>query len=159
MGKKRNHGFKEWGLNKHYLDFDTLNNSNLDNPNSTYVIDNPEYLNIYAGGLFHEYDGVRRVGLARINNDGSIDTTFMDSSFNQFAGIPRRAAKDQRNFIRDIEFSGPSKDIFISGSFDIVGGGYDNFSYSPQNNITRINGNRYGPVSYTHLTLPTNREV
>ena len=68
----------------------------------------------------------------------------MDSSFNQFAGIPRRAAKDQRNFIRDIEFSGPSKDIFISGSFDIVGGGYDNFSYSPQNNITRINGNRYG---------------
>ena len=32
MGKKRN-GFKEWGLNKHYLDFDTLNNSNLDNPN------------------------------------------------------------------------------------------------------------------------------
>ena len=33
MGKKRNHGFKEWGLNKHYLDFDTLNNSNLDNPN------------------------------------------------------------------------------------------------------------------------------
>ena len=31
MGKKRNHGFKNWGLNKHYLDQHTLNDSNLIN--------------------------------------------------------------------------------------------------------------------------------
>ena len=33
MGKKRNHGFENWGLNKHYLDQHTLNDSNLINAN------------------------------------------------------------------------------------------------------------------------------
>ena len=51
MGKKRNHGFKEWGLNKHYLDFDTLNNSNLDNPNPNLLVNQENHFQICYIGL------------------------------------------------------------------------------------------------------------
>ena len=100
-------------------------------------------MKIYAAGLFHEFDEVRRYGLARLNPNGMLDTTFMDNSFNQFAGIPRSAAQEQRNFIQGLSLT-DDKDLYISGSFKLVGGGYSNFQKSPQNNVTRIVGNRYG---------------
>ena len=106
-------------------------------------IPNPDHLKIYAAGLFHEFDEVKRYGLARLKPNGMLDTTFMDSSFNQFAGVPRSAAQEPRNFIRDLSLTS-DKDLYISGSFKLVGGGYNNFQKSPQNNITRIVGNRYG---------------
>ena len=67
----------------------------------------------------------------------------MDNSFNQFAGIPTSGEQDPRNFIKDISLT-QDKDLYISGSFTKVGGGYNNFDKSPQNNITRIVGNKYG---------------
>jgi uncharacterized delta-60 repeat protein len=100
-------------------------------------------MKIYAAGLFHSFDEVRRYGLARLNPNGMLDTTFMDNSFNQFAGVPRSGAQDPRNFIRDLSLTS-DKDIYICGSFKLVGGGYNNYQKSPQNNITRIVGNRYG---------------
>lgn len=106
-------------------------------------IDNPDYLKIYAGGLFHEFDEVRRYGLIRLKTNGQLDTTFMDNSYNQFAGIPRSGAQDARNFIKSISLN-KDKDLFIGGSFSQVGGGYSNSEKSPQNNITRIVGSRYG---------------
>ena len=113
------------------------------NPGGGAPIPNPDHLKIYAAGLFHEFDEVRRYGLARLNSNGMLDTTFMDTSFNQFAGIPRSAAQAPRPFIRDLSLTS-DKDLYISGSFKLVGGGYNNFQKSPQNNITRIVGNRYG---------------
>ena len=106
-------------------------------------IPNPDHMKVYAAGLFHSFDEVRRYGLARLNPNGMLDTTFMDNSFNQFAGIPRSGAQDPRNFIRDLSLTS-DKDLYICGSFKLVGGGYNNFQKSPQNNITRIVGNRYG---------------
>ena len=106
-------------------------------------VPNPDHMKIYAAGLFHSFDEVRRYGLARLNSNGMLDTTFMDNSFIQFAGIPRSGAQDPRNFIRDLSLTS-DKDLYICGSFKKVGGGYSNFQKSPQNNITRIVGNRYG---------------
>jgi hypothetical protein len=48
--------------------------------------------NILVGGQFTMYNGVRRVGLARLlggqlGQGGWLDTSFMDTSYNQFAGL------------------------------------------------------------------------
>ncbi|MCL5097165.1 MAG: hypothetical protein M1608_06505 [Candidatus Omnitrophica bacterium] len=39
-----------------------------------------------VGGIFTKYNGTRRVGLARLNTDATLDTSFMDTAYNQFAG-------------------------------------------------------------------------
>ena len=113
------------------------------NPGGGAPIRNPDHMKIYAAGHFHEFDEVRRYGLARLNPNGMLDTTFMDNSFNQFAGIPRSAAQESRRFITGLSLT-VDKDLYIAGSFEMVGGGYSNFQKSPQNNVTRIVGNRYG---------------
>ena len=45
----------------------------------------PESYRILIAGDFRSYNETRRMGLARLNPNGSIDTTFMDTAFNQFA--------------------------------------------------------------------------
>ncbi len=57
-----------------------------------------------AGGLFTSFNSTRRVGLLRLNLDGTLDTSFMDTAYNQFAGIPAPLMKlnplNQENFIQ-----------------------------------------------------------
>ena len=48
----------------------------------------PDGSRIYVGGMFTEFNSTRRVGLARLYRDGTVDTGFMDTAYNQFAGIP-----------------------------------------------------------------------
>lgn len=58
------------------------------------------------GGSFRSFNSTRRIGLARLNLDGSLDTTFMDTARNQFAGIPNPLTPEnpesQENFIRSL---------------------------------------------------------
>lgn len=58
------------------------------------------------GGAFRSFNSTRRIGLARLNMDGSLDTSFMDTAKNQFAGIPNPLTHDnpasQENFIRSM---------------------------------------------------------
>ncbi len=58
------------------------------------------------GGPFRSFNQTRRVGLARLNLDGSLDTSFMDTAKNQFAGVPTRLSPEnpesQENFIRSL---------------------------------------------------------
>ena len=77
---------------------------------------------IYVGGPFSSYNGTHRLGFARLNFDGSIDTSFLDTAYNQFAGLPRRFFGDRLNAVFA---SGTQSDgkIMIGGSFDQVGGG------------------------------------
>ena len=42
---------------------------------------------ILIGGDFTTYNQTRRVGVARLYADGSLDTSFMDTAYNQFAGL------------------------------------------------------------------------
>ena len=44
---------------------------------------------LYVGGPFTEVNGTHRLGFARLNPDGTVDTTFLDMAYNQFAGLPR----------------------------------------------------------------------
>ena len=42
---------------------------------------------IYVGGSFTSFNGTRRLGFARLYTDGTVDTSFLDTAYNQFAGL------------------------------------------------------------------------
>lgn len=49
-----------------------------------------------VGGPFTSYNGTRRMGLARISRNGTIDTSFADMGYNQFAGITQPFSLDSQ---------------------------------------------------------------
>lgn len=58
------------------------------------------------GGVFNAFNGTRRIGLLRLNLDGTLDTSFMDTAYNQFAGVTTDLSREnpltQPNFISAI---------------------------------------------------------
>ena len=42
---------------------------------------------IYIAGIFTSYNETRRIALARVLPDGTLDTRFLDTAYNQFAGL------------------------------------------------------------------------
>lgn len=91
---------------------------------------------ILIGGNFTTYNQTRRVGIARLFDNGSLDTSFMDTAYNQFAGLINHYYKsdavntndypagNHRNAVRAIavEPSSPNN-VIIGGDFLRVGGG------------------------------------
>lgn len=91
---------------------------------------------ILIGGDFTTYNQTRRVGIARLFDYGSLDTSFMDTAYNQFAGLinhyhnPDAINPDDypqgnhRNFVCAIavEPDAPNN-VIIGGNFLRVGGG------------------------------------
>jgi uncharacterized delta-60 repeat protein len=92
--------------------FSTTNSSTVVQTNFT----------VYVGGQFTEYNSTHRLGLARINADGTIDTTFLDTAYNQFAGLTREYFSDAVGSVLTsvVQTNG---DVLIGGSFEQVGGG------------------------------------
>ena len=92
----------------------------------------PPAYRVIAAGAFTEYNYSRRMKLARLNPDGTLDTSFMDTAFNQFAGLPRKLSVEDTQLINVIAQSGELGDVLIGGSFNEVGGGiggaFDNCS-------------------------------
>ncbi|MGA2869111.1 MAG: Calx-beta domain-containing protein, partial [Verrucomicrobiota bacterium] len=92
--------------------------------------------NILIGGDFTTYNQTRRVGIARLFSFGSLDTSFMDTAYNQFAGLINHYHNpnavnpndypegNQRNYVSAIavEPTG-SNNVIIGGNFLRVGGG------------------------------------
>ncbi len=60
------------------------------------------------GGIFRSYNSTRRVGMARIFDNGMLDTSFMDTAYNHFAGVPNPLSPEnplsQENFIRSMAY-------------------------------------------------------
>jgi len=111
---------------------------------------------ILLGGLFTSYNQTRRVGIARIYDNGTLDTTFMDTAYNQFAGVPTRyydPAVEPHNFIftMSLDPSTNSSDLFttniiIGGGFTRVGGGFTRDDMRNRNNFARlVGGSTPGP--------------
>ena len=71
---------------------------------------------VMAGGRFTEFNTSRRIGMARLRYDGKLDTTFMDTAYNQFAGVPTTHSNDPLNFIRAMAYN----QVFNTATFDIV---------------------------------------
>jgi uncharacterized delta-60 repeat protein len=111
--------------------------------------DNTRIDKIYIGGDFTEFNGSRRILLARLMPDGYLDTSFMDSAFNQFAGFPSTSGFAPDGTIAAITVAknpGP----LVGGIFDAVGGGPTRASTKPRQNFARlVGGGTPGPGNYT----------
>ena len=93
---------------------------------------------IYLGGPFTIYNGTHRLGFGRLNDDGSLDTSFLDTAYNQFAGLPRPYFGDRANavFASDVQ---PDGNVMIGGSFSQVGGG----QFDPNDRTNAFDPNEY----------------
>ena len=99
------------------------------------------------GGIFTSYNTTRRVGLARLKVNGSLDTTFMDTAYNHFAGLVNPLSFEPKNFVNSIAVQ-TNGNVMIGGSFTNLGGNAcleinNSGSYTPvwtrQNQRTRFN--------------------
>jgi uncharacterized repeat protein (TIGR01451 family)/uncharacterized delta-60 repeat protein len=88
---------------------------------------------VFIGGLFTSFNSTRRVGIARLLADGTLDTGFLDPAYNQFAGIPTTFSPlvEPKNFVRSIAVQSDG-DVIVGGSFKHVGGGGRNTAASGQ---------------------------
>jgi len=90
---------------------------------------------MYVGGLFTSFNGTHRLGFTRLYADGTVDTTFLDTAYNQFAGLHRRYYDRQwtnsniadpnpepRPFVNSSQVL-PDGNVVIGGGFSQVGGG------------------------------------
>jgi uncharacterized delta-60 repeat protein len=76
---------------------------------------------ILIGGLFTTYNTTRRLGLARLHPQGYLDTGFLDSAYNQYAGLVKQRSVDPDHFVNAIALDA-SGNLLIGGSFRRVGG-------------------------------------
>ncbi len=73
------------------------------------------------GGPFTSYNNTRRMGMARIHTSGVLDTSFMDTAYNQFAGFPKTFSFDNPSFVNSIALQSDGN-LMVGGSFTNVGG-------------------------------------
>ncbi len=113
---------------------------------------------ILIGGDFTTYNQTRRWGVARLFADGSLDTSFMDTAYNQFAGLINYyhnplavnnslyPAVNTRNFVYSLAVEPSTTNVIIGGGFLRVGGGYNREDSHPRSNVARlIGGGTPGP--------------
>jgi uncharacterized delta-60 repeat protein/uncharacterized repeat protein (TIGR01451 family) len=113
----------------------------LDNPAFAVKLQNDGM--ILIGGTFTFYNQTRRQCLARLMADGTLDTSFMDSAYNQFAGLPNHfygnTILDPHHIIYALAVQSDGN-VLIGGQFDRVGGGYVRDETRNRNNFARVIG-------------------
>ncbi len=110
---------------------------------------------IYVGGAFTEYNGTHRLGFARLNSDGTVDTTYLDPAYNQFAGLTQVYYDDPLGVVNASAILNGTN-VLIGGTFDQVGGGdYDSrirpTSDSGPNLVTGIMRIRSGIRNHSNI--------
>ena len=81
----------------------------------------PLFNSMYVGGAFSSFNGTHRLGFTRLYSNGTVDTTFLDMAYNQFAGLKRIYSYDSPAvYTSGFESDG---NVLIGGSFEQVGGG------------------------------------
>jgi uncharacterized repeat protein (TIGR01451 family)/uncharacterized delta-60 repeat protein len=106
--------------------------------------------NVLLGGQFTSINTTRRIGVARLLANGWLDTSFMDTSYNQFAGLINvyYTAPPNTAYALGLESSG---NIIVGGSFTNVGGGSTRVDVHPRVNVAQIIG--ASTVGYGDATL------
>lgn len=107
---------------------------------------------VLVGGQFTAINGSRRVGIARLLPQGWVDTSFMDTAYNQFAGVINRyyntnaynpadfpLPSNYRNQVLAIALE-PAGNVIIGGSFSRVGGGFKRDDVHVRMNVARLIG-------------------
>jgi uncharacterized repeat protein (TIGR01451 family)/uncharacterized delta-60 repeat protein len=103
------------------------------------VVIQPANGDVLIGGQFRNYNTSRRLGVARLLPSGWLDTSFMDTAYNQYAGLINKAYSDPVNIAYALALQ-PDGNILVGGSFTNVGGGAKRDSIHNQINITRLIG-------------------
>ncbi len=115
--------------------------------------------NILVGGQFTMYNGTRRIAMARllggqgaqVGEGGWLDTSFMDTAYNQFAGLINHFYNTNAytnidyppsNFRNQVLGIGLQADgnVVIGGEFLRVGGGYTRVDVRNRMNVARVIG-------------------
>lgn len=110
---------------------------------------------IYIGGQFRSYNSTRRIFLARLLPNGPLDTSFLDTAYNQYAGFPDFAGFQPFGVISGVAVA-PGGEVFVGGIFDAVGGGDTRASVKPRQNFARlIGGSLPGPgnIQFTQASF------
>jgi uncharacterized repeat protein (TIGR01451 family)/uncharacterized delta-60 repeat protein len=106
--------------------------------------------NIDIGGQFTSFNTSRRIGVARVLPSGWLDTSFMDTAYNQFAGLINhyynvyainiKDAPADANFWNIVSAMGYDNtgNLIIGGTFTRVGGGGTRDDVHFQHNLTRL---------------------
>lgn len=124
---------------------------------------------ILVGGIFTTFNQTRRVGLVRLFSYGTVDTSFLDTAYNDFAGVINLNNADPHNFIFSVAVDG-NNDVMIGGGFKYVGGGrwspliqpeghdlsiYTRGAYRVRNNIARLLGGQTPGPGNIELAYPS----
>ena len=100
------------------LDTDYDPGSGFDGPVFTVLIDASG--KALCGGPFKSFNGTRRVGMARLFDHGALDTGFLDTAHNQFAGLIHGLSGEARSFVSRFALQNDGN-IMIGGSFTNIG--------------------------------------
>lgn len=113
---------------------------------------------ILIGGSFNVYNQTRRMGVARLYPSGILDTTFLDTAYNQFAGITTPITTMPRAACYALAVQTDGR-VIIGGRFTRVGGGLSyprrvtRADISFRNNVARlIGGFTPGPGNVEFVT-------
>jgi uncharacterized delta-60 repeat protein/uncharacterized repeat protein (TIGR01451 family) len=84
---------------------------------------------IYIAGQFTSFNQTRRVGIARLFADGTVDTSFIDTAYNQYAGVQNPpfytegpSPQNAKSYVLSLALQGDGG-LIIAGNFHEVGGG------------------------------------
>jgi len=125
--------FNGTGMNSTVYNINVVNNFTfLTNGPTTNVVITVAGTNtvIYVGGSFDVVNGTHRLGFARLYSDGSVDTTFLDTAYNQFAGLSREFYVDTPGAVHTSAVQSDGR-VMIGGAFEFVGGGAANWKERP----------------------------
>jgi uncharacterized repeat protein (TIGR01451 family)/uncharacterized delta-60 repeat protein len=75
---------------------------------------------LLVGGRFTSFNGTRRVGLTRLFPNGTVDTSFLDTGYNHFAGLVKSYHFQNNNYVNSIAVQ-QNGDVMIGGSFTNIG--------------------------------------
>jgi uncharacterized delta-60 repeat protein len=84
---------------------------------------------VYAAGAFSTFNGTKRSGLVRVLSNGFMDTSFMDTAYNQYAGLTTITTLEPRPFINTIQLDA-NGNVLIGGFFSRVGGIHSDAYYT-----------------------------
>lgn len=97
---------------------------------------------VMIAGIFTVFNETRRVGLARLFANGELDTSFMDTAYNQYAGVPTLywdPNVEPHNYIFSSALQ-PDGNLIIGGGFRRVGGGFARDDIGYRDNVARVIG-------------------
>ncbi len=110
---------------------------------------------ILVGGNFTYFNQTRRTFLTRLLTNGPVDTSFLDPSYNQYAGFSDKTGLWPIGAVNTFTVD-PTNNVIVAGSFSLVGGGEKSREeVHPRINIARLNGGETRGPGNLELALPS----